>query len=591
MGRMTRFLKHALAWWAAISFGVAIYDLITGGFHLTIAGIRISSFEVYKPFRNGIACACAAFWLHDRQVHGDTWWNRLTRWAAPLAVGAAAISVVLAIRFGIFAAGGSDAYGYVSQAALWAAGRLVVPEPLAPVGRALGIITAPLGYRPAISAGASVPTYSPGYPMLMALATKLAGESSVFLVVPICAGMVVVMTYLIGARLAGPRTGFLAAVLLTCSPLFIFESLEPMSDVPVTMWFLVAWWLLLYDRGSAMAGAGLATTAAILTRPNLAPLAGVLCLVAVRRPPRATRGLLYVLGTLPGVLAVAAINRHLYGTAAMSGYGSLRELFDVSNVVPNLQRYPVWLVQLHTPAILLALAAPFVGRREPDATRAIDDPRGVAAWMIVFGIVLLISYLLYGVFEDWPYLRFLLPVIPLLFVLSSNVFMALVVRLPMAIRSAALFTVCVLLGTWYLKKSDQVGVYAIGFSERRYESVGRYLERALPANAAVITVIESGSVRLYAKRATLRWDEVPAGKLDRTIDTLRASGFTPYILLEDWEQSMFRARFGPGNLSGRVDWPPAIECYGPVTVRVYDPRDRQRYLAGEQWLPKIVPHS
>ena len=80
----------------------------------------------------------------------------------------------------------------------------------------------------------------------------------------------------------------------------------------------------------------------------------------MRGRPRIVRGLLFVLGTVPGVLAVAAINRHLYGTASMSGYGSLGELFEWANVVPNLQRYPVWLVQLHTPAILIALAAPLV---------------------------------------------------------------------------------------------------------------------------------------------------------------------------------------------------------------------------------------
>src|SRR5262245_58769309 len=180
--------------------------MITGGFHLTVAGIRISSSEAYKPFRNGLACACAAFWLHDR-AHHNTWWDRLRTWSAPIAAGAGALLVLLAIRFGIFVAGGSDAWGYVSQATLWASGQLLVPEPLAPVGRALGIITASLGYRPAVVAGASVPTYAAGYPMLMAVALKVAGDRAVFYVVPTCAAVSVVLTYVIGARVAGPRTG------------------------------------------------------------------------------------------------------------------------------------------------------------------------------------------------------------------------------------------------------------------------------------------------------------------------------------------------------------------------------------------------
>src|SRR4029078_13334008 len=106
---MTRLLKYALALWAAVSFAVAIYDIIPGGFHIAVAGIRLSSFEAYKPFRNGLACACAAFWLNDREAHNTACWDRLTSWAGPLALGAAALSVVAAIRFGIFVAGGSDA--------------------------------------------------------------------------------------------------------------------------------------------------------------------------------------------------------------------------------------------------------------------------------------------------------------------------------------------------------------------------------------------------------------------------------------------------------------------------------------------------
>src|SRR5262245_21601174 len=479
---MTRFLKHALAWWAAISFAVALYDVFTGGFHLSVAGIRLSSSEAYKPFRNGIISAVAAFWLRDREAGDESWWHRLLTWGAPLAAAAAAIAVIMAIRFGIFVAGGSDAYGYVSQAALWANGTLIVPEPLAAIGRDLGIITATLGYRPATVPGASVPTYAAGYPMLMALAYTIAGERAIYFIVPICAGIIVAMTYLIGARFAGPRTGVLAALLLTCSPMFLFESLEPMSDIPVTMWFLVAWWLLLQDRPVMMLTAGLATSAAVLTRPNLVPLAAILGLVAMRRSPHVKRAALFALGTLPGVLAVAAINRHLYGTASMSGYGSLSILFDWANVEPNLHRYPVWLVQLHTPAILIALAAPFLSRREPDANRTIDDPRQVAAWMLAFGVALLVEYLFYGVFEDWPYLRFLLPAIPLLFVLACNIFVVALLYVPHAIRGAVMFTMLVLLGTWYFKKGDQLGVYAIGYSERRYESVGRYLEHALPEN-------------------------------------------------------------------------------------------------------------
>src|SRR5439155_13436779 len=85
--------------------------------------------------------------------------------------------------------------------------------------------------------------------------------------------------------------------------------------------------------------------------------------------------------------------------------------------------------------------------------------------------------------------------------------------LPTGVPVATLFALCVLLGTWYVRKAERLGVFAIGFSERRYESVAKCLERALPPKAVVLTVIQSRSVRLYAGRSTLRWDKVPAGKL------------------------------------------------------------------------------
>ena len=118
-----------------------------GGFYFIVLGIRVSSWEAYKPFRIGMVAMIAAFWLNDRISAPDrTSWRMLPRWAPWIAAGIAVASVAIAIRFGIFAAGGADSYGYVSQASLWAEGRLVVPDPLAEVESVLGPAVAPLGY-------------------------------------------------------------------------------------------------------------------------------------------------------------------------------------------------------------------------------------------------------------------------------------------------------------------------------------------------------------------------------------------------------------------------------------------------------------
>src|SRR5712691_11378048 len=242
-----------------------------GGFYFTVLGIRVSSWEAYKPF-----------------------------------------------RFGIFAAGGADAYGYVSQASLWAQGRLVTPDPLAEIEPVLGPAAAPLGYRLARTEGAIVPIYPPGLPLAMALALKIAGPSAVYYVVPILGGIAVWLTYILGARLEGPITGTIAAVLFAFSPLFIFHTLEPMSDVPVTTWWLLAWVFAISPSTWAPLGAGLAVSAAVLTRPNLVPLAIVLVAVVGANRPRLPRLALFAAGSIPGCLIVAAINAHLYGSPLAS---------------------------------------------------------------------------------------------------------------------------------------------------------------------------------------------------------------------------------------------------------------------------------
>jgi len=106
----------------------------------------------------------------------------------------------------------------------------------------------------------------------------------------------------------------------------------------------------------------------------------------------------------------------------------------------------------------------------------------------------------------------------------------------------------------------------------------------------VLTVIESGSVRMYGRRPTLRWDRMEPESLDSTLDGLRAAGYDPYLLLEDWEDSSFRARFATTSVVGNADWQSRIEYYGPVSVRVLRFGDRQAYFSGARVLPRAIPH-
>jgi hypothetical protein len=566
----TRALQLGLVALGLGGLAVALWDVSKGGFYFNILGIRVSSWEAYKPFRIGMLAMIAAFWLKDRWAAPDqTSWRRLPRWAPWITAGIVVTSVAIAIRFGIFAAGGADAYGYVSQASLWARGQLVTPDPLAAVESMLGQAAVPLGYRLAPIPGAIVPIYSPGLPLAMALALKIAGPSAVYYVVPMLGGLAVWLTYILGARLEGPITGTIAAVLFAFSPLFIFHTLEPMSDVPVTTWWLLAWVFAISPSTWAPLGAGLAVSAAVLTRPNLVPLAIVLVAVVGANRPRLPRLALFAAGSIPGCLIVGALNAHLYDSPLESGYGPVRPLYAWDRWRENLGRYTEWLIELNSPGLLLAFLAPLVTRVR------------FALAMLAFFILLLVCYLFYIVYDTWPFLRFLLPAFPLLFVLASAVIVRGLERLPVEFRSAAVFLLCVLLPIWYVVKADSISVFHIQRAEHRYPAVGKEIGRTLPANAIVLSRIQSGSVRLYGNRLTARWDIIEPARFDETIDALRGRGYELYLLVEDSEIPIFRKRFGGASQYGDLDWPPTLEYKDISQVGVYRLADRARHRAGE----------
>src|SRR5205085_7852827 len=108
---------------------------------------------------------------------------------------------------------------------------------------------------------------------------------------------------------------------------------------------------------------------AILTRPNLVPLAAVAIAFVAGHQDAMRRVALFTGGVVPGCLAVGAINAYLYGSPFRSGYADLHTLYAWSNAIPNIDRYPRWLVGSETPFMCLAFVAPWwTGRhRRPAA--------------------------------------------------------------------------------------------------------------------------------------------------------------------------------------------------------------------------------
>lgn len=564
-----RAVQRALILIACVGIAVALWDLAGDGFALRVLGIRVSSREAYKPLRIAMLAVMVALWLHDNsEVSGVATWHRLHRIAPAAMLTTAILFFVAAVHFGIFAAGGADAYGYVSQAYLWASAHLYVPNPLADVTASVGPAVAPLGYRLAEDPRWLIPIYPPGLPIMMAIAAFIGGPSGVYYVVPALGAAAIVLTFVLAERVANRRVAMLASALVASSPIFLFQSLEPMSDVPVTACWLAVWvFALSRSRGGPFA-AGLAASIAILTRPNLVPLAVVPAFLVTRRARPWRSVAEFAAGIIPGCVAVAAFNAALYGSPLETGYGDVSSLYAWNRLGANLRRYAMWLIDLHTPGLVLALAAPF-------ATRVKH-----ARAMLAFTGIVLSSYLFYFVFESWTFVRFALPAVPLLLILASAVVMRGIGRLPIAFRGAAVFLVCSLVPGCYLLKSRELTVFSIHDAEQRYVDVGRAVHDTLERDAVVLTILQSGSLRLYGDRPTVRWDLIEPDNLDFTIKALREGGYRPYIMVEDFEEGPFRQRFGQSSAFGRLDWPAAITYSGLSTTKIYSLTDRDRHCSG-----------
>ena len=52
-------------------------------------------------------------------------------------------------------------------------------------------------------------------------------------------------------------------------------------------------------------------------------------------------------------------------------------------------------------------------------------------------------------------------------------------------------------------------------------------------------------------------------------------------MLEEAEETWFRDQFAEWNALGRLDWPAMVERSEPIRVHIYDPADRERFLAGD----------
>lgn len=506
------------------------------------------------------------------------------RLPAILALLLSAATFVVGLTYATTAASGADAYGYVSQADMWLEGRLTVDQTWMAAAEwpmARWTLT-PLGYRPSDlveQAWHIVPMYSPGLPLLMAGAKAIGGQELIFWVVPLSGAVLVLATFGIGWRLISAGGGLIAAWLLATSPTVLFMLMAPMSDVPVAAAWAASFYFLLDRRASRAAAAGAAAALAILIRPNLVFVAAIFGLVYVFRLVRADtprrdtllQGSLFSLGVVAGACGIAALNWILNGSPFVSGYGSLSEAFSSDHIWPNLTRYVRWTGETQSPLVFVGAVALLVPLR-----RLWPAARQRSALLLMAPVVatVFLFYLLYRVYDEWWFLRFVLTAWPFL-MLGTGAVLAAAGRIGRP--AGVLVTLATLaLGIWQITVAADRSAFNLWMEERRYVTVGQAVGRLTDQQSVIFAMQHSGSIRYYAGRMTLRQDAFDGAWIDRVVAWYALRGIKSYMVLDDWEVPAAQERFSHLETGKRLLERPLFRYEGTSKVffwQLNEPRD------------------
>ncbi|MCE2861063.1 MAG: hypothetical protein RIR76_1099 [Verrucomicrobiota bacterium] len=469
------------------------------------------------------------------------------RWPLLAGIAALLLYAVFLHRHAAVVAGGADSSGYLNSARLLGEGRLQetlrAPPELGPVARLDRMHFLPQGFFPARDADRLNPTYPTGLPLHLAAAQAVlgtgAGTSAVMLGAAVGA---LALMYLAARWLGlGPPLAGAGVVALAACPVFLFTSIQPLSDTLATTWGLAALVAGLRAGGSSAwaAAAGGALAVATLVRPTNLLLAPALLLLIGFSPRRWAA---FVAGGLPGAAWLAWYNHALYGHPLASGYGNIGAAFALEYGPRTALHFAKWLALL-LPAALLALPLAAAARKE---TRG----RRLLALLLVFAAIAG-CYAFYEVsHEVWWCLRFILPAMPALILAGLIGVEALArgpgARWPRVFRPAAAAVLVLWAAAIAVHWSPRLAVFEMRRYEQAYaDGAGAALARFRPG-ALVVCSAFSGALYYYTPFAVLRSDQLQPADFTRHAERLQtADREIGAVLFESEATEAFRRC--PGN--------------------------------------------
>jgi hypothetical protein len=483
-------------------------------------------------------------------------------------------------------AAGADASGYLNFARLLTHGQVLAPvrELPAHAVTAFGEGTyQPQGFSVRNDSGVMSPTYPVGFPLHLTLATWLVGSmSGAVVIVNILAALAAGALLYASCRHLNLRPAWAAAATgaLCLCPFFLNSTLQPMSDLLAMTWALAALYAAMRGRESILwtVTCGAAFGIAVLIRPTNTLLAFPILAGLGLQPLRLAGA---SLGALPAALFVLYLNFRLFGSPLTTGYGSPIQILQAIHADPtepysvvyvrhHLTQFVHWILLGVGPLALFALTLPFFqhGRTQNWAVHAIWV--GVLSGFYAF-------YQPAG--EAWFYVRFLLPCIPSLLMLTVGGLAGFWERLEAAYRTPirslppfhrlraesttrkgiAIFALVILSVGWMVVATYRLSVLNLAEGERTYPVTAQWAIDHLPATALIWSSGMSGALYYYTQFPIVRFDFI---NRDGVSDFFRAATTAQrpmYAVLWPHEIDEMMSRIGGG-------WTKVAELRGSVTV-------------------------
>jgi hypothetical protein len=443
---------------------------------------------------------------------------------------ALASSGAFLVRHAAPGVGGADSSGYANTARRLAAGTLVErPRTLERLGLSddLAPLFIPLGFVAGPTPGTMAPLYPVGFPAHVAVAAALAGwERGPFWISPAAAVLCLLLLYGLARELSLSRVASAAgAAMLAAWPTFLFQALQPMSDVVATLWCLAAILFALRARRRRVwaVAAGAAFGIAVLVRPTSVLLALPLAFAMPASPPAL---LLFVSGGVPFAGLLAAFNLRCYGRALGTGWEKegLLQAIAFSNFPPRFSSYGLWIVRTLTPLVPLGWLAAAAGRKASARDRAL-----LLSWFGAF----LLFHCFYGPYESFLFLRFLLPGVPALILgaLLAARELGRAGRRPVVAGLAAATALAAIL--WVeIGVGRRIGILGIVEGEGSlYASACRWAQQTIPHRSLVVAMLASGALEYYTDLAYARWDRISPDRFPDLRAAAEGEGFRFFALL------------------------------------------------------------